>query len=146
MQFTAHVIPCYVTNHASLSLVIGCTCESPQYGVHVCDILWSYEIRLSLMMCCSRKYPCPSPPTVLKKSILLCPKTQVKYMWIEPKICREDVDGAKKLPASGAKEDCPPCNPGMHLNGTGGTECVYCPVNQFSNGKAGNLLHGTLHL
>ena len=57
-------------------------------------------------------------------------------MWIEPKICRDDVDGAKKLPASGAKEDCPPCNPGMHLNGTGGT-CVYCPVNQFSDGKAG---------
>ena len=58
-------------------------------------------------------------------------------MWIEPKICRDDIDGAKKLPASGAKEDCPPCNPGMHLNGTGSTVCAYCPVKQFSDGKAG---------
>ena len=61
-------------------------------------------------------------------------------MWIEPKICRDDAEGAKQLPVSGAKEDCPPCNPGMHLNntnGTGGSECVYCPVNQFSDGKAG---------
>lgn len=63
-------------------------------------------------------------------------KTQVKYMWIEPKICRDGVDGAKALPPSGAKQDCPPCNPGMHLNGTGGTECVFCPENQFSDGKA----------
>ena len=61
-------------------------------------------------------------------------------MWIEPKICREDVTGAKQLPASGAKEVCPPCNPGMHLNGTGGTACVFCPVNQFSDGKEGVLL------
>lgn len=56
-------------------------------------------------------------------------------MWIEPKICREDVENAKKLPASGEKEKCPPCNPGMHLNGTG--TCAYCPVNHFSDGTAG---------
>jgi len=56
-------------------------------------------------------------------------------MWIEPKICREDEDSAKKLPPSGAKEDCPPCNPGMHANSTG--VCGFCPVNQFSDGKAG---------
>ncbi|XP_078343658.1 endosome/lysosome-associated apoptosis and autophagy regulator family member 2-like isoform X2 [Oculina patagonica] len=61
-------------------------------------------------------------------------KTQIKYMWIEPKICREDVENAKKLPASGEKEKCPPCNPGMHLNGNG--TCGYCPVNHFSDGTA----------
>ena len=75
--------------------------------------------------------------------IFFCPlvsQTQVKYMWIEPKICRDDVDGAKKLPASGVKEDCPPCNPGMHLNGTGeSSSCVFCPVNEFSDGKAGEI-------
>lgn len=60
-------------------------------------------------------------------------KTQVKYQWIQPKICRDDIQGAKQLPASGAKEDCPPCNPGMHVNGTGGS-CAFCPVNYFSNG------------
>lgn len=70
----------------------------------------------------------------------LVSQTQVKYMWIEPKICRDDVDGAKKLPASGVKEDCPPCNPGMHLNGTGeSSSCVFCPVNEFSDGKAGEI-------
>ncbi|XP_068712559.1 endosome/lysosome-associated apoptosis and autophagy regulator family member 2-like isoform X1 [Montipora foliosa] len=58
-------------------------------------------------------------------------KTQVKYQWIEPKICQDDIQGAKELPASGAKEECPPCNPGMHLNGS---KCVFCPVNHFSNG------------
>ncbi|XP_028517475.1 UPF0577 protein KIAA1324-like [Exaiptasia diaphana] len=58
-------------------------------------------------------------------------KTQVKYKWIEPKICRDDVQGAVKLPASGAMEECPPCNPGMKVNGTG---CVFCPANQFSDG------------
>lgn len=62
-------------------------------------------------------------------------KTQVKYMWIEPKICREDADNAKKLPPSGAKKDCPPCNPGMHANSTGA--CDFCPVDYFSDGKAG---------
>jgi len=61
-------------------------------------------------------------------------KTQIKYQWIKPKICRDDVQGAVKLPASGAKEDCPPCNPGMKLNGTG---CVFCPANHFSNGIKG---------
>lgn len=60
-------------------------------------------------------------------------QTQVMFKWIEPKICREDVDGAKKLPASGGKEKCPPCNPGMFLNGT---QCLYCPANQFSDGSA----------
>ena len=58
-------------------------------------------------------------------------------MWIEPKICREDGQGAKQLPSSGTKEECPPCNPGMHPNGTGMSECVYCPVKHFSDGKAG---------
>lgn len=58
-------------------------------------------------------------------------------MWVEPKICREDVDGAIKLPASGEKQDCPPCNPGMHQNNTGNNQCVYCPANHFSDGKVG---------
>ena len=47
------------------------------------------------------------------------------------------MENAKKLPASGGKEDCPPCNPGMHSNGTGAANCAYCPVDHFSDGKAG---------
>ena len=60
------------------------------------------------------------------------------FKWIQPKICREDVAGARKLPASGGKEKCPPCNPGMFLNGT---QCLYCPPNQFSDGNTGAFVY-----
>ncbi|KAG8577057.1 hypothetical protein GDO81_010050 [Engystomops pustulosus] len=59
-------------------------------------------------------------------------KTQVIYKWIEPKICREDMPDAMKLPASGTKEDCPPCNPGFYSNGT--STCSPCPFGTFSDG------------
>ena len=72
---------------------------------------------------------------IFKPCLFTSPQTQVKYMWIEPKICREDVDNAKKLPPSGAKEDCPPCNPGMQANSSG--VCGLCPIDHFSDGKAG---------
>ncbi|XP_072419692.1 endosome/lysosome-associated apoptosis and autophagy regulator 1 isoform X1 [Chiloscyllium punctatum] len=69
-------------------------------------------------------------------------KTQVMYKWIEPKLCSEDAKGAVKLPASGAKKSCQPCNPGfVQINGThncepcqygfysdGSQECTKCPV------------------
>uniref|UniRef100_A0A8C5PKK2 Endosome-lysosome associated apoptosis and autophagy regulator family member 2 n=1 Tax=Leptobrachium leishanense TaxID=445787 RepID=A0A8C5PKK2_9ANUR len=59
-------------------------------------------------------------------------KTQIMYKWIQPKVCREDLPNAIKLPASGIKEDCPPCNPGFHSNGTYG--CSPCPSGTFSDG------------
>ena len=56
------------------------------------------------------------------------------YKWVEPKICRDDVSDAVKLPSPGELENCPPCNPGMEfINGT----CVYCPENYFSDGSDG---------
>ncbi|MEE6509684.1 hypothetical protein FKM82_027368 [Ascaphus truei] len=59
-------------------------------------------------------------------------KTQILYKWIEPKICREDLPNSFKLPASGKKEDCPPCNPGFYSNGT--SACSACPLGTFSDG------------
>ncbi|CAH2275655.1 UPF0577 KIAA1324-like homolog [Pelobates cultripes] len=59
-------------------------------------------------------------------------KTQILYKWIEPKICRDDLPNAIKLPASGTKEDCPPCNPGFYSNGTNG--CFPCPAGTISDG------------
>ncbi|CAJ0944245.1 unnamed protein product [Ranitomeya imitator] len=59
-------------------------------------------------------------------------KTQVMSKWIEPKICREDLSNAMMLPASGNKEDCPPCNPGFYSNGT--SACSPCPFGTFSDG------------
>ncbi|XP_069483927.1 endosome/lysosome-associated apoptosis and autophagy regulator family member 2 isoform X2 [Ambystoma mexicanum] len=59
-------------------------------------------------------------------------KTQIMYKWIEPKICREDLADSKKLPPSGQKEECPPCNPGFYSNRT--SACSPCPQGSFSDG------------
>uniref|UniRef100_A0A9L0R1P5 Endosome-lysosome associated apoptosis and autophagy regulator family member 2 n=1 Tax=Equus caballus TaxID=9796 RepID=A0A9L0R1P5_HORSE len=59
-------------------------------------------------------------------------KTQVMYKWIEPKICREDLTDAIRLPPSGEKKDCPPCNPGFYNNGS--SSCHPCPPGMFSDG------------
>ncbi|KAK3733694.1 hypothetical protein QZH41_008482, partial [Actinostola sp. cb2023] len=81
---------------------------------------------------CSERKPCTQQDYYDTRSACDSDrKTQIKYQWIEPKICRDDIKGAVKLPASGAKEDCPPCNPGMKVNDTG---CIFCPTNHFSDG------------
>ncbi|KAJ8794747.1 hypothetical protein J1605_003056 [Eschrichtius robustus] len=59
-------------------------------------------------------------------------KTQIMYKWIEPKICREDLTDAIRLPPSGEKKDCPPCNPGFYNNGS--SSCHPCPPGTFSDG------------
>ncbi|XP_007892471.2 endosome/lysosome-associated apoptosis and autophagy regulator 1 isoform X1 [Callorhinchus milii] len=59
--------------------------------------------------------------------------TQIMYKWIEPKLCNEDAKDAVKLPASGTKEPCRPCNPGFFkANGTG---CEPCPHGFYSDGS-----------
>lgn len=67
-------------------------------------------------------------------------QTRLMYKWIEPKICSETAKGAATLPASGAKQDCPPCNPGFFVTNSStcepcqrgfssnGTVCTKCPV------------------
>ncbi|KAM8883660.1 endosome/lysosome-associated apoptosis and autophagy regulator family member 2-like [Synchiropus picturatus] len=59
-------------------------------------------------------------------------KTQVLYQWMEPKICLENVTGAVQLPASGQREDCPPCNPG-YFNSKD-SSCTPCPPGSHSDG------------
>lgn len=54
------------------------------------------------------------------------------YKWIEPKICRETAKGAVTLPASGATQDCPPCNPGFFV--TNSSTCEPCQRGFYSNG------------
>ncbi|XP_076015395.1 endosome/lysosome-associated apoptosis and autophagy regulator 1 isoform X2 [Genypterus blacodes] len=61
-------------------------------------------------------------------------KTQLMYKWIEPKICSENVNGAVKLPASGKKQICPPCNPGFFV--TNSSACKPCDHGFYSNGTA----------
>ncbi|XP_077463450.1 endosome/lysosome-associated apoptosis and autophagy regulator 1 isoform X1 [Stigmatopora argus] len=60
-------------------------------------------------------------------------KTQLMYKWIEPKICSETAKGSVKLPASGEKQTCPPCNPGFYMSNTSST-CQPCADNFYSNG------------
>ncbi|XP_040854414.1 endosome/lysosome-associated apoptosis and autophagy regulator 1 isoform X2 [Ochotona curzoniae] len=59
--------------------------------------------------------------------------TQLMYKWAKPKICSEDLEGAAKLPASGVKTRCPPCNPGFFK--TENSTCEPCPYGSFSNGS-----------
>lgn len=59
-------------------------------------------------------------------------------MWIELKICREDVDNVKKFSLLGVKEDCFSCNFGMQVNSIG--VCDLCLVDFFSDGKVGMIL------
>uniref|UniRef100_A0A3Q3WP99 MRH domain-containing protein n=1 Tax=Mola mola TaxID=94237 RepID=A0A3Q3WP99_MOLML len=59
-------------------------------------------------------------------------KTQVINKWIEPKICLEGVTGAEPLPPSGAREPCPPCNPGFYNNDT--ATCSPCQPGSYSDG------------
>uniref|UniRef100_A0A7N4PG05 Endosome-lysosome associated apoptosis and autophagy regulator 1 n=1 Tax=Sarcophilus harrisii TaxID=9305 RepID=A0A7N4PG05_SARHA len=59
--------------------------------------------------------------------------TQLMYKWAEPKTCSEDLKGAVKLPASGMKTRCPPCNPGFFKTNT--STCEPCPYGSFSNGS-----------
>uniref|UniRef100_A0AAY5KR10 MRH domain-containing protein n=1 Tax=Esox lucius TaxID=8010 RepID=A0AAY5KR10_ESOLU len=59
-------------------------------------------------------------------------KTQVMYRWVQPQICLVSVAGAETLPPSGAREPCPPCNPGFYNNDT--ATCSPCPPGTFSDG------------
>uniref|UniRef100_A0A3P9KN75 Si:ch211-163l21.8 n=1 Tax=Oryzias latipes TaxID=8090 RepID=A0A3P9KN75_ORYLA len=59
-------------------------------------------------------------------------KTQLMYKWIEPKICSETAEGAVKLPASGEKQTCPPCNPGFFVSNS--SSCEPCGSDSHSNG------------
>ncbi|XP_017286358.1 endosome/lysosome-associated apoptosis and autophagy regulator 1 [Kryptolebias marmoratus] len=59
-------------------------------------------------------------------------KTQLMYKWIQPKICSETLEGAVKLPVSGEKQTCPPCNPGFFVNST--SACEPCGNDSYSNG------------
>ncbi|XP_059942066.1 endosome/lysosome-associated apoptosis and autophagy regulator 1 isoform X3 [Mesoplodon densirostris] len=59
--------------------------------------------------------------------------TQLMYKWAQPKICGEDLEGAVKLPASGVKTRCPPCNPGFFK--TNSSTCEPCPYGSYSNGS-----------
>ncbi|KAM8795825.1 endosome/lysosome-associated apoptosis and autophagy regulator 1 [Eudromia elegans] len=60
-------------------------------------------------------------------------ETQLMFKWAEPKICSEELPGAAKLPPSGVKSRCPPCNPGFFRSN--GSACQPCPAGTFSNGS-----------
>ncbi|KAK7063026.1 hypothetical protein SK128_018005 [Halocaridina rubra] len=59
-------------------------------------------------------------------------QTRAIYKWIEPRVCREELEESVPLPPSGKVKPCPPCNPGMHF--TSGFGCVMCPRDTHSDG------------
>ncbi|NXE85857.1 K1324 protein, partial [Cochlearius cochlearius] len=60
-------------------------------------------------------------------------ETQLMFKWAEPKICSEELPQAAKLPPSGVKTKCPPCNPGFAKSN--GSACQPCPYGSYSNGS-----------
>lgn len=54
------------------------------------------------------------------------------YKWVQPKICSEAAEGAVKLPPSGRRETCPPCNPGFFFANS--STCERCDHGSYSNG------------
>ncbi|NXX53937.1 K1324 protein, partial [Scopus umbretta] len=60
-------------------------------------------------------------------------QTQLMFKWAEPKICSEELPQAAKLPPSGVKTKCPPCNPGFAKSD--GSACQPCPYGSYSNGS-----------
>ncbi|NXA56573.1 K1324 protein, partial [Nothocercus julius] len=60
-------------------------------------------------------------------------ETQLMFKWAEPKICSEELPGAAKLPPSGVKSKCPPCNPGFFKSN--GSACQPCPYGTYSSGS-----------
>ncbi|XP_054032521.1 endosome/lysosome-associated apoptosis and autophagy regulator 1 [Dryobates pubescens] len=60
-------------------------------------------------------------------------ETQLMFKWAEPKICSEELPQAAKLPPSGVKSKCPPCNPGFAKGN--GSACQPCPYGSYSNGS-----------
>lgn len=59
--------------------------------------------------------------------------TLVTYKWVEPRICRDDLASAVRLPSGGERRKCPPCNPGMQMDYASGT-CQFCPPGSTSDG------------
>ena len=59
--------------------------------------------------------------------------TLISYEWISPRICRDDVPSAVKLPAGSERRKCPPCSPGMQMNYKTG-KCQFCPIGSISDG------------
>ncbi|XP_063727325.1 endosome/lysosome-associated apoptosis and autophagy regulator family member 2-like isoform X2 [Symsagittifera roscoffensis] len=62
-------------------------------------------------------------------------KTIETYEWIEPKVCRGDLQGSVQLPSSEDYQECPLCNPGTYKS-TPSANCTFCPEGEWSNGTA----------
>ncbi|KAM9520177.1 endosome/lysosome-associated apoptosis and autophagy regulator 1 isoform 2-T2 [Guaruba guarouba] len=60
-------------------------------------------------------------------------ETQLMFKWAEPKVCSEELPQAAKLPPSGGRTRCPPCNPGFAA--ANGSACQPCPLGSYSNGS-----------
>lgn len=87
--------------------------------------------------------PCPrtSPRVPRPRSAPgSAPQTQLMFKWAEPKVCSEELPQAAKLPPSGGRTRCPPCNPGFAA--ANGSACLPCPLGSYSNGSGTAVTEG----
>uniref|UniRef100_A0A674BW37 Endosome-lysosome associated apoptosis and autophagy regulator family member 2b n=1 Tax=Salmo trutta TaxID=8032 RepID=A0A674BW37_SALTR len=112
--------------------------HSPIFSLPFCIITGSYPLQNSSAPGWSQ---CKERPPCSEKDYFqihtACDsegKTQVMYRWVEPRICEENVIGAVALPPTGAREACPPCNPGYY--NTNDSTCFPCPPGTHSDGTS----------
>ncbi|OWF54250.1 UPF0577 protein KIAA1324-like homolog isoform X2 [Mizuhopecten yessoensis] len=138
VAYTSECTKCRAGTHSSKEGAQFCTpCDVNTFSergaaqCNPCDAATLYSRKgaskcLARPVCTDRDYyetqaPCNSEQ-----------KTYTEYKWILPQVCRENDDGAVRLPSEGPPRDCPPCNPGHeYVNGV----CQVCGDNKYSDGS-----------
>ncbi|XP_028408031.1 UPF0577 protein KIAA1324-like [Dendronephthya gigantea] len=139
VAYTSECSPCPAGTFTKSVGTTSCTpCPADHYSAEgatecaECDLKTHYSNPGSAK--CSERKPCTVNDYIEIHS--KCDeknKFKKMFQWIEPKICLNDVKGSTSLPLSGEEEKCPPCNPGMFMNGT---TCDFCPPMTSSDGTS----------
>ncbi|CAD5110887.1 DgyrCDS252 [Dimorphilus gyrociliatus] len=83
---------------------------------------------------CIKKLPCREDDYKMVDPVCKQNKTELRYAWLEPKICNSEHKDSVALPETKTNQDCPPCNPGMELvNGI----CQFCSNGYYSENGSG---------
>ncbi|XP_050414359.1 endosome/lysosome-associated apoptosis and autophagy regulator family member 2 isoform X2 [Patella vulgata] len=98
---------------------------------HSCDTTKEYSLPGSSQ--CLKKPACVESDYFEHQSPCTNKKTMKSYSWVKPQICNPQDPNSVTIPADGKPEDCPPCNPGMHL--VNGSHCEFCSADTHSDGK-----------
>lgn len=138
VAYTSECTPCNPGTYSSLGSKLCTPCAENTYSASgasectPCDTVTQYSPKGSSN--CLDRPPCTEQDYF--KLHTPCDDsghTQVVYKWVEPKICRDDVQGSLPLPISNDRITCPPCNPGMEYSNQ--SMCAFCPTDHYSDGS-----------